>query len=378
MASVYRRRGSQFWTARFKTSDGVWKARTTKESIKAKALGLAFELEGAGSTIRTENATAVQIDRVVRSMWERHTGKLMSLNRIDEYLRNWLKNLKRKPGTLVKYTQIIEEFIKFLGDHATYDLKVVETAHVQAYVNYSQEKGRSGSTVVVNTKILNAVFATAIRAGLIERNPVAAVHLPDVIKEERTSFTAGEVKSILEAAKHDLDWCTAILLAAFNGLRLGDATNLKWEAIDLLTGVLTFVPEKTSRKGKELTVPLSENLLKHLEKLASSELAQNSEFLCPTLAGRKIGGRAGLSAEFIELMNKAKVGLGSVKPKDGRDRKFNQKTFHSLRHTFVSRLANNGVSGDIRTSLAGHANVKETVRYTHLDMKIKREAINLK
>jgi len=48
MATVYQRDGSKFWMSRFKTPDGVWTARSTKETIKANALRLAFELEGAG------------------------------------------------------------------------------------------------------------------------------------------------------------------------------------------------------------------------------------------------------------------------------------------------------------------------------------------
>ena len=55
--------------ARFKTPSGEWTARSTKETNRAKALRLAFELEGAGGTLRTDNPTAAQLDRVVRSIW---------------------------------------------------------------------------------------------------------------------------------------------------------------------------------------------------------------------------------------------------------------------------------------------------------------------
>jgi integrase len=375
MATVYQREGSKFWMARFRAADGAWTARSTKETNRASALRLAFELEGLGGTLRTDNPTAAQIDRVVRSMLERYTGKRISLNRADEFFRGWIANMKRKPGTLERYEQITEEFLELLGERAAFDLKAIEPAHVQAFVNRDIKLGRSGTTVTLNAKILRAAFNAAIRAGLLESNPAGAVHLPDVIAEEREPFTPGEVESLLSAAKSS-EWQTAILLAAYAGLRLGDAVNLKWEAVDLAAGIIRFVPEKTSRKGKELKMPIADRLLKHLDRLASNDSAQTSPFLCPSLAGKEIGGRAGLSAEFIALMGKANVGVETVKAKDGRARKFSRKTFHSLRHAFVSRMANAGVSEDVRASLAGHADPKETARYSHLEMETRRRAVN--
>lgn len=375
MASVYRRAGSKYFMARFKGPDGLWVARSTKQTDESKARRLAFELEGAGGTLRTDNTTAAQLDKVVRAMWQRFTGKKISLNRTDEFFRSWVANMKRKPGTIERYKQISDEFLELLGERASFDLKSITAADVQAFVNLDVKHGRSGTTVTLNAKILRAAFNAAIRAGHIETNPAAAVHLPDAIAEERAPFTPGEIESLLAAAK-GTDWETAILLAAFAGFRLGDASNLTWEAIDLGAGVITFVPEKTSRKGRLLKMPMSDRLAVYLEKLAGKKRAQNSPFLCPSLAGREIGGRAGLSAEFIALMGRANVGAEAVKPRDGRLRKFSRKTFHSLRHAFVSRLANAGVAEDVRASLAGHADPKETARYSHLEMEIRRKAVN--
>lgn len=362
--------------AAFKGPDGSWVCRSTKQTDESKALRIAFELEGAGGTLRTDNTTAAQLDKVVRSMWQRYTGKRISLNRADEFLRSWVANMKRKPGTIERYKQIAEEFLTMLGERAAFDLKAIEPSHVQAFVNRDIKLGRSGTTVVLNAKILRAAFNAAIRAGYIESNPAGGVHLPDAIAEEREPFTPGEVETLLTASK-GTEWATAIMLAAFAGMRLGDAANLKWEAIDLLGGVITFVPEKTSRKGKELKMPMSDRLAAYLEKLAGQTKTQASKFLCPTLAGREIGGRAGLSAEFITLMGQANVGADVITAKDGRTRKFSRKTFHSLRHAFVSRLANAGVAEDVRASLVGHADPKETARYSHLEMETRRIAVNV-
>lgn len=361
--------------ARFKAPDGSWVARSTKLTDRSKALRVAFELEGAGATLRTDSTTAAQLDKVVRSLWERYTGKKISVNRTDEFFRAWVLNLKRKPGTIERYKQITDEFLVMLGKRAELDLKSIESSHVQEFVNNDSKRGRSGTTTVLNAKILRAVFNSAVRAGHIESNPAGSVELPQAITEAREPFTSGELETLLASAKGD--WETAILLSAYAGLRIGDAVRLKWENIDLAAGVLKFLPEKTSRKGRELIVPIAERLLAHLEKIAGKDAAQKSKYVCPSLAAREIGGRAGLSAAFVELMGRANVESKAVVAKDGRERKFSRKTFHSLRHTFISRLANAGVAEDVRASLAGHADPKETKRYSHLEMELRRKAVNV-
>ena len=374
MASVYRRDGSPHWMARFKGPDGQWTARSTKETDRARALKLAFELEGAGSTMRTENPTAAQVDRVVRDLWERHTGKRIALNRTDEFFRAWVANKKLKPKSLVRYNQVIDEFLVQLGERAAFDLKSVEPSHVQTWVNANEAKGRSGRTIELNVKIVGSVFNAAVRAGLVVSNPAATVQLPHTISEEREPFTIGEVQTLLDHAKGD--WKTAIMLAAYAGLRLGDATRLKWENVDLASGMLHFVPEKTSRKGKRLDVPMHKELAAYLDILAGTDKAQGSPLVCPALSSREISGRKGLSAEFATLMAGAHVAGNAVTPRDGRTRKFSTKTFHSLRHFNVSSLANSGVAEDVRAALVGHADPKETKRYSHLSESTLRKAIN--
>ena len=49
-------------------------------------------------------------------------------------------------------------------------------------------------------------------------------------------------------------------------------------------------------------------------------------------------------------------------------RKFSKRTFHSLRHSFNSALANAGVSEEVRMKLTGHSSKAMNARYTHLDV----------
>jgi integrase len=56
--------------------------------------------------------------------------------------------------------------------------------------------------------------------------------------------------------------------------------------------------------------------------------------------------------------------------------KFNRLTFHSLRHSFNSTLANAGVHQEIRMKLTGHSSVGMNDRYTHTAIKPLEDAMS--
>ena len=49
--------------------------------------------------------------------------------------------------------------------------------------------------------------------------------------------------------------------------------------------------------------------------------------------------------------------------------------FHDLRHTFASHLVMNGVSLKAVQELLGHADIKMTLRYSHLSQAYLKEAV---
>ncbi|MBL9193731.1 MAG: tyrosine-type recombinase/integrase [Opitutaceae bacterium] len=376
MASIYRRDGSVFWMARFKAPGGGWTARSTKTTNQAEARKLAYLWEGAGATLTLESPTGAQVDKVVRSLWEQFTGKRLELTPLSGYVETWLSNTAkgRSPKTMSRYRKVAEDFVEFLGERAKLDIRSIAGADVQAFVNAEAAAGKGSTTVALNAKILRAIFNAAFRSGLIEKNPAAALELAPIEQEEREPFTVAEVRSLLRKAK-GTDWETAVLLGAYGGFRLGDACTLRWECVDLKAGVIEFTPQKTARKKKRLRVPIHPTLQAHLEELAAGQSAPPKPEVCPTLASQPVGGRAGLSRAFMDLMEDARVSNKSTGTREGLGRAFSRKSFHSLRHFAVTTLANLGVAQDVRQKIAGHADQKMTERYSHLADATLRAAV---
>jgi len=82
--------------------------------------------------------------------------------------------------------------------------------------------------------------------------------------------------------------------------------------------------------------------------------------------------RLGLSAQFKRLVIAAGVDPEEVQ---SAHNKFSRKSYHSLRHSFTSHLANLGVSADVRMKLVGHRSVDVHQRYTHVELAPLQAAI---
>src|SRR4029077_16167154 len=94
--------------------------------------------------------------------------------------------------------------------------------------------------------------------------------------------------------------------------------------------------------------------------------------LCPVLSETPATGRDGLSQQFIKLMRASGVDPRAVVTSKHA---FPRKSFHSLRHSFASALANSGVPADLRMKLTGHKSAQIHQVYTHHEIGVLRSAI---
>jgi site-specific recombinase XerD len=65
----------------------------------------------------------------------------------------------------------------------------------------------------------------------------------------------------------------------------------------------------------------------------------------------------------MDSLQQAEIGGRILRNATGKGRKQSSLSFHSLRHSFVSALANAGVAPDLRQKLAGHSELKSHARY---------------
>jgi len=138
-----------------------------------------------------------------------------------------------------------------------------------------------------------------------------------------------------------------VLVALNTGLRRGELFSLRWADIDL-DGMLT-VRSAASKSGDSRRVPLNAEalgVLKGWKKQAKPEDAE--AFVFPGEDGAR-----------LTNVNKAWASLCKLARVAGF-------RFHDCRHHFASRLVQRGVDLNVVRALMGHADLKMTLRYSHL------------
>jgi len=372
MASIHKRKRSSFYSCSFLSADGRWLKKSTKQSNRAKAMAVCVAWELAAKQARTAVLTAAQARKVVAEMVEHSTGEALTAYTVRSWVNQWLASKKGEAteSTLTRYAQVLRDFLEYLGGKADSPLTSLIPGDIIAYRDKLREGGRAVSTVNITVKkIISGPFREAYLQGHILVNPVAGVkNLKDKGKKPRSikePFTREEVVQLLGEVEGE--WRGLILLGATTGLRLGDAASLKWG--DIKKGFIKLTTQKT---GKDVELPIHADLAAFLrDRTRGIGLAP----VFPELSKRKQSGRSGLSRQFRAFMDKAGVRSKEVAAHGEAGRTRFSKGFHSLRHTFISSLANAGVSADVRQKLSAHSDESVHLDYTHLEKETFRKAV---
>jgi len=362
MASVHQRPRSPFWHASYLGPDGRWILRSTKVVDRQSALAVAMEFERASKLARRGDLVEAQAREVLKDIMKRaDMGETLLAVTIKGHFDTWLtsKQDRKSAGTGQRYGFAVAEFLKSLGSNrASKNLSSLTAADVQRFLDARVAKGLAPMTVSLDVRIIRGALNAARRQGLIPTNPAEAVELPDAKGMERNPFTPAEVTMLVDAAAGE--WKFLIMLAYFTGARLGDCCRMQWEGVDMAAETLTYVQSKT---GAKVTTPLHHDLMARLNALAGDK---PEVFILPHMANLLLGGRHGLSETFKNIMRKA--GVDSQTVKGAGNQNFSRRTFHSLRHSFTSALANENVSPELRMKLTGHKTEGEHRKYTHHEM----------
>src|SRR5215813_13433847 len=182
-----------------------------------------------------------------------------------------------------------------------------------------------------------------------EKRTVVARRKANSEYRSREHLTEREVEKLIDKDK-DNRWglrdSTMVLLAFRHGLRASELVDLRWEQVDLESGVLNV---RRVKAGTPATHPLTGRELRALRRLQRE--AGGSPFVFVSERGAPFSIR-GFQA-MVERAGKAA----------GFDMKIHP---HMLRHACGYKLANDGVDARTIQGYLGHKSIQHTVRYTDL------------
>jgi integrase len=373
MAIVVRdsRNRSPFWYACYTTADGRRLKKSTKERNQAKAKLIAETLQNAENIAAERTLTARRTRDLLSDVLQRVSGEKLHVFTVEQWFDHFVKQKQRSRAPL--------------------NIAAIRSKDIAGFRDHRQSRGLAPSTLNTDMTVLSAAFNAALRQGHISVNPCLAIEPLKNKTQRKGVFTPEQVTAILEAIE-DMefaaprggklpkdrnealrrDWKGLILVAFYSGLRLGDAANLRFKHIDLVSDIKTLRLDQ-GKTGAEIVIVIHPVLEDYLLSLSAPET--DEAFIFPTLAQRNI---AALSKAFGKIMERAHIEQRVIREKSESSesgRKVFALSFHSLRHSFTSILANAGVPEETRMELTGHKERAVHQRYTHRELQRLAEAI---
>lgn len=319
----------------------------------------------------------------------------LTLGNVCKTMAIWKIKNTVKPSTFERYEGVYRIYIKSSPLYPV-KLKELKSLDIQRYYNDLFNSGKSTSIIKNLDKLLKSFFNYCIDEGYIVRNYCIgkSITIPESNsvnenkKDDITVFTVDEQNQFINAVQdHRLK--ALFLLDLGTGLREGEILGLKWSDIDFENCTLSvkraikgvtliegtkrnyhLIEQTPKTKNSIRTIPFPENLIPILEK---HQLQQKEEKI-----------KAGPAYTKNDYVFCTELGL-PIDPRNLRrsyervlkNNNIPYKKFHSLRHTFATRLFENNVPLKTVQMLLGHSNINITANiYTHVMPPEKFKAID--
>ena len=307
---------------------------------------------------------------------------------VGQFLSQWLTDYVWSnvgPSTATVYEHMLRKhLIPGLG---AVKLSALHPIDIQSYLAQKLKSGRLDGKGGLNSKTvrhhyvtLHTALESAIKWGLLSRNPADAVDPPKSQRKEMRTLDEVSLRRVLEAAK-DTNYYSIFYLALFTGMRRSELLALRWKDIDLDAGTVTvnrrvyaqkgnldYRQPKTDKGRRSIPLPPSATQVMQRHKSHHKEIvdtlssAWNDDALVfVSELGEPIHPDT-LTHAWSKLVRR--LNLSGVR-------------LHDSRHTHASIMLRQGVHPKIVSERLGHANIQITLdTYSHVLPGLQEAAAN--
>lgn len=248
-------------------------------------------------------------------------------------------------STKADYQEIMD-WLKPIGEKA---LSTIDTPFIMKLRNKANEKRKRRFANYV-LQFLSMLFNWGRPNGFGQANPAAdapKIARPRGSRDVNRPWRAEEFETVMEAIPAELR--VAVALGAYAGLREGDALRVTWKAYDG-----EVIESRQAKTGDPIWVPA------HSELRAILDKAERKAVTIVVGARGKPFTESGFRARFFKEIRKL-TEAGKVQP---------GLTFHGLRHTAATNLADVGCDNRDIMAITGHKTEAMVAKYTkHADQR---------
>ncbi|MBW3020435.1 tyrosine-type recombinase/integrase [Candidatus Woesearchaeota archaeon] len=328
---IYKRKNGYYYL-RFLIPSGSWKNISTGSKNKRAAIEFLTKYQPKKPSLMVLN-------------------KAVSFSVFSQKYVEYSK-IHHSPSNTIRIQYVIQNFNRY---RANILLNEISRMNIEEYIQYRLDKIKS-STLNIELRVLKSMFNTAVNWNLIPSNPLKNIKQLRINQNIPKMFTHKEIESILDGLSPT--WLKNIVTLAVNtGMRRNELINLKWADINISKQYLIIrnTQSFTTKSKAERVIPLNLNSIEMLRKIPLS-----GEFVFTNCNSQKIYSNY-LSQCFRDRLIDLNIR--------------NNRSFHTLRHTFASWLVQKGVSIYEVSKLLGHTDIKTTQMYAHLRSDDLRNAV---
>jgi len=298
----------------------------------------------------------------------------------------WINDIYRPAVSTSSYNRFETDYRLRIAGCGLCGMRLVDirTPNIQALYNGLLDTC-TPSTVHSVHKVMRGFFKYASETDLIIKNPLKGVKLPAKEKKSdtNTALIDSDINKLKVAAREDMS-NFIFLFAVFTGLREGEILALRHKDIDMEAGTITVnkamkflsvdgvyqpVEGSTKTDSSIRTVPILGEIKRLLKTHIANEMAKHLKL------GKPFSKDSILFSSSVCTYREAANVLKQFKRLCNR-LEIEQATFHSLRHTFCTLLAKQGVPLKTASVLMGHSDIGVTAKvYTHVDDTEKKKGI---
>ena len=250
-----------------------------------------------------------------------------------------MEDLRTKQRSPVYIKDIKSRFSKVAKDSGWKFYRDIQADH---FIQWRSQYKAAPKTLNEYLNAANAFLNWMVRFGRVVDNPLKVIEKinTDGKQELRRALTDDEFTRLLEVSE---DYYLVYLTAVYTGLRLSELMQLIVADVKLDEERPYLIAQaSTTKNGKKATVPLHPRLVEEFESALKGKQAEERVFPQYSCPDRRF--RRHLKAAGIERI-------------DATGRKV---VFHSLRNTFATRLARQGVSQRLAQELMRHSDPRLT------------------
>jgi len=259
-------------------------------------------------------------------------------------LSDWYRGLN-SVKKLVSYDRVGQALNKFNDVFGQYLVTDISQVDLENYQDKRKGQGRADATVDMEIRIAQTAVIKAFDNDMLDGRALKPFRRTKKLLEK-----GGNARNVLVSPDQYLSLTNsasphyrAVLVIAYNtGMRLGEIRKLQWSHIDK-QGMMIRLPKDIIKEKRDKVIPINYHLKEALDTLPK---ALHHDFII-TYLGHSMTGKFSLKKQFQETCAKAGITYGRKTP--------GGITFHDIRRTVKTNMAEAGVDKVYRDSILGHS-----------------------